>query len=331
MDITSHKSTITPASSVTAFYFVYATKLMAEIAATVGNTQDAQSFQAKFVQRRQAYIARYYSETARGFSPVAARPRGSMTSNAMALALDLEAANSTVHAAAVEALQAAVQLMRNHSSGGIVGQLWVLRALSDNGLGELGLEIMLQDDWPSIGRMVSAAGGQTTLCETWNCTVHDAGGGSLNHIMFGGFHGWMYHNLAGLAPAPGAMGWQRVLFQPLAAALPRLGQGEASIETVYGQTAIRWVYDQGSGKATADVTVPVGAEGRVVLPTRLPTGAQISAELGGQAMQIVRTAEDGTELGTAANIFARPCQHRRQPALCADVGSGRWRASVQYV
>ena len=43
----------------------------------------------------------------------------------------------------------------------------------------------------------------TTLCENFACTAHDAGGGSQNHIMLGGFDAWLTASVGGLDATTG--------------------------------------------------------------------------------------------------------------------------------
>ena len=38
----------------------------------------------------------------------------------------------------------------------------------------------------------------TTLCENFACTFHEAGGGSQNHIMLGGWDAWLLSSVGGL-------------------------------------------------------------------------------------------------------------------------------------
>eukprot|EP00947_MAST-08B_sp_MAST-8B-sp1_P003227 g3227.t1 len=66
---------------------------------------------------------------------------------------------------------------------GIFGTTWVFDVLSAHGLESLGLEILNQTSYPSLGYMVSQ--GATTLWEAWNGDRHNAVS-SRNHIMFGG-------------------------------------------------------------------------------------------------------------------------------------------------
>ena len=77
----------------------------------------------------------------------------------------------------------------NRTTTGVVGISFVLPALDAHGYGETALAMLLNDAYPSLGWF--AHQNMTTLCENWACTAHDASGGSQNHIMLGGFDGWL--------------------------------------------------------------------------------------------------------------------------------------------
>ena len=71
----------TPADSVTAFYYVQALGFLAEIAEVVGKPSDAASWATQHTAAVSAYHKRYYSEALGTYSPCAAEPLGSQTSN----------------------------------------------------------------------------------------------------------------------------------------------------------------------------------------------------------------------------------------------------------
>jgi hypothetical protein len=84
----------------------------------------------------------------------------------------------------------------NRTTTGVVGMTWLFPMLDRYGYGDVALSVLLNDAYPSIGHM--AYQNMTTLCENWACTFHDAGGGSQNHIMLGGFDGWLVTSVGGL-------------------------------------------------------------------------------------------------------------------------------------
>ena len=170
----------TPPGSVTAFYYVYALELMSEIAGALGKADDAGKYKAQHARAVSAFHHRYYDANAGGYCVVPDQaPHGSQTSNSLAIALGAPP-DEGVRARVAAALVDDILKNNNHSTGGIVGMAWTYKVLNDLGLGDYGLSMLLQDTFPSFGRMVQQ--NATTLCESWLCTAFDAGGGSLNHV-----------------------------------------------------------------------------------------------------------------------------------------------------
>ena len=349
-------STVTPAGSVSAFYFAQAYGQLSEIAAALGNAADATAYGTKHNVAVRAYHARYYDAQAGGYSPVVGQPtgspnnapNGSQTSNAMALTLGApQSADATGALAARVAanLAADVEARGNHSFGGIVGQRWIYPALEAAGYGAHALATLCQDSFPSFGHM--AAQNQTTLCENWACGAHNAGGGSLNHIMYGGFDGWMTTALGGLDTVSNATttGWRVLTVRPLPAAIATLGRASASVETRLGAAAVAWRFEQadgsdggaamntmaaergvpaGGGHLSLNVTVPVGAVAELHVPATLalalPGGARAVVHLGA-----VADARSGALL-----VSTRTAPRRDADALVFVVGSGVHEVSAQF-
>lgn len=179
---------ITPPGSVSAFYYVLAYQYMHDIAAALGNEKDAAAFASQFDAGRSAYHCAYFNATAGGYSAVDRAPRGSQTSNAMALAINAPpdaATRKIVEDALIWDVQT---LWQNHTSSGIVGQAWVTPMLAAAGRGDLALAMLRADTVPSFGNML--ANNQTTLCESWSCNLTSPTGSSHNHIMVRG-SGWV--------------------------------------------------------------------------------------------------------------------------------------------
>merc|ERR1711934_1275687 len=97
------------------------------------------------------------------------------------------------------------------------------------------------------------------------------GGGSHNHIMYGGFDGWMTTALGGLDTVSNATttGWRVMTVRPLPAAITMLGHASVSIETRFGLAAAAWSFDSVSGHLSLNITVPVGSVAELHVPTAL--------------------------------------------------------------
>ena len=86
----------------------------------------------------------------------------------------------------VEALVDDIRERDTHMNVGVMGVIYILEVLSENGHGELALELMHQDSYPSFGHLIQR--GATTLWECWGEAGHNGTRGprSLNHPFMGG-------------------------------------------------------------------------------------------------------------------------------------------------
>ena len=113
---------------------------------------------------------------------------------------------------------------------------------------------MNKTTYPSYGHWLEL--GATTTRERWGQ------GGSHNHPMFGGGLVWLYRQLAGMQADPQNPGYRHIIFRP---------QPVADMEyvnylnrTPLGEAGIAW--RKGTGRFSAEITVPVGSTATVYLP-----------------------------------------------------------------
>lgn len=266
----------TPAESVTAFYYALALDYLADIAEALGNTADAANWTAQHVAAVKSYHVRYFNELVGGYSPVPGEPRGSQTSNAMALVLGAPP-DAASRAQVVEALVENVEANDRHFTFGIVGSTWLFPALGAAGRGDLGLSMLLTDTYPGFGHMVQQ--NMTTLCENWKCGFHDSGGGSQNHIMYGGFDAWVIEGMGGLSTTSNASStaWEHFVVHPDPFAVSKLRTGGYTLETRFGLSGVQWDFDSTTGKANMNVTVPVGSTASILHDRYFPHSCTLSA------------------------------------------------------
>jgi len=102
----------------------------------------------------------------------------------------------------------------------------------------------------SIGHM--AAQNMTTLCENWACTFHDAGGGSGNHIMLGGFDPWLHTAVGGLDTAVNgsSAGWEHVIVRVAPAVVGTVLEATNEHASRFGTVSLTWKFSPESGALT---------------------------------------------------------------------------------
>lgn len=300
----------TPASMVTAFYYVQALGFLAELAVPAGRpAAEAQSWGIQHNQGVRAFHAKFYNATAGGYAVAPGEPRGSQTSNSMALALGAPPDAATLAKVKAALVENTAVINSNHTTFGIVGSVWTHPMLEAAGRGDVALSTLTTDAYPGFGHMV--ANNMTTLCENWKCGFHDPGGGSQNHIMYGAFDAWMIEALGGMRLVSNGTvtGWQHFTVRPNPAAVVRLGAGGQSIRTRFGLTVVDWKWEGTTKECTLNLTVPIGSTAEVSPSRTLSPGLRLAA-----------VAESGKSAWSAAT-----------PSDAIVVGSGTFTFIARYI
>ena len=332
-------STLTPPASITAFYHVTAMLYMSEIATAIGKPYVASTLISQHAKGQAAYHARFYNATVGGYSPCSsANPvchgtsyAGSQTSNSMALALGAPP-DQTTAAKVAKHIADDVIAFGNKTTSGVVGMAWLFPMLDKYGYSDVALAILLNDAYPSLGHM--AHQNMTTLCENFACTFHEAGGGSQNHIMLGGFDAWILSSVGGLDSAvngTNTAGWKNVIARVAPAAITVVKQASYVKHTRFGPVGIHWKYD--AGTLSTNLSVPTGVTVAVHTPTQLTDkGSNLqlhSLKEGG--MQLLKD-ESAAMLGRNG-VLAVARQHgggSGESTVVTDVGSGEYQFKAVY-
>jgi alpha-L-rhamnosidase len=324
-------SKLTPRDSVTAFYHVLAMKYLGEIASAIGEDADAIALAARYSKGQAAYHARYWDASKGCYNPCTGptchgtSSAGSQTTNSMALMLGAPPDDATAKAVAKQLMEDVVAF-GNKTTTGVVGISFLFPALDQYGYGDAALSVLLNDAYPSIGHM--AHQNMTTLCENLACTFHNAGGGSQNHIMLGGFDAWVLSSIGGLDSAVNGTdsGWRHVISRVSPAAVTRVGHASYTKDTRFGAVTIKWSYAQ--TKLTIEYAVPVGVQLTMHSPRELIDG--------GVALGLT-TLHEGAHLLWAAgsasgatNVAGVRAMSMGTEALQVTVGSGLYRFEASY-
>ncbi len=237
-------------------YFAQDTRMMAEMAAALGEADWALAGQALAARIGQAFAAAYRQADGR-IEP------GTQTAYAMALGMGLLAPGAERDATAARFVD---KLMADqvHLKTGFLGTPWLLPALSGIGRDDLAMRLLLNDDYPSWGHEIRM--GATTVWERWNSIGADGAFGpvdmnSFNHYANGAVGDWMFQHLGGLQAVEA--GYRRARIAPLMSH-PALSWAQASLRTPYGLLACEWRRSADGLQLRAQV--PVGTEAEIVLP-----------------------------------------------------------------
>ncbi|MCG3121844.1 MAG: hypothetical protein GIKADHBN_00215 [Phycisphaerales bacterium] len=194
----------TPAEVSATAIWAYGAQTLARAATVLGRRDDAARYTAMYAQVRGEFIRRFYDPSTKTF-----KNGGScQAANATALCIGLypEADKDGIVQAIVDDLE-----KRGHQqTTGEVLHIFLIRALAENGRGDVLHRVYSRDEVASYGHMVKS--GLTTLPESWD--GKKGTGDSLNHFMLGQLVEWHYAYVAGIRQSPGSVGWKKVIIAP---------------------------------------------------------------------------------------------------------------------
>jgi alpha-L-rhamnosidase len=242
-------------------YFAEDSRMMSEMATAMGETGLAAQWAALVPQIRAAFVAAYRS-------PDGSIYQGTQCAYALALGMDM-IADPTQRAQTVAKYVSKLAADNNHLRTGFLGTPWLLPALSKIGRDDLGMRLLLNEDYPSWGFPISI--GATTMWERWNSIQPDLTFGpvdmnSFNHYAYGAVGDWMFGNLGGIqALAPG---YQQSRIAPLVG-YGGLTNASCFQQTPFGRLATAWNLSNGTCSLTAEI--PVNATAIIHVPQKSGT------------------------------------------------------------
>ncbi len=278
----------------TAFYY-FNVRLFARIARILGKDEDAAEAGALADQIRAAFNKK--------FLQVGTGRYDAATQACQAFALYMGLVPTDEKERALEVLvRDIVGAHQGHLSTGIFGTKYMLNALTELGRADVAYEMVNQRTFPGWGHMLE--NGATTLWEHWEFSDNTY---SHNHPMFGSVSEWFYKALAGINPAPDAVGFDRIIIKPQP--VGDLKWVKASYDSVRGRIVSEWSREAGQFKLR--VCIPVGATATIVLPAR--DKAQVTENRKpierATGVQFLRMENQQTLLATGAgeyNFVVRP-------------------------
>ena len=280
--ISDHESLVPKPRALTgtAFYYLNA-RLAAQIARELGHQADADADAALAETIKAAFNRRFLQPGTGRYDA------GSQACQAFALYLGLVPPEEQERAGEVLARDI-VETHQGHLTTGIFGSKFMLNALTGLGRADVAYEMVNQRTFPGWGQMLEA--GATTLWEHWEFSDNTY---SHNHPMFGSVSEWFYKALAGISPAPGAVGFDKILIAPQLAG--DLKWVKADHDSIRGKIVSDW--SRAGDQFKLRVRVPVGATATVLLPAKANAAV---AESGRPLEKAVGVKVLGAEKGRVA-------------------------------
>ena len=236
-------------------YYAHSSKILGQIAAILGKTEDAAFYSKLSESVKKAFIDEFVTKNGRVVSHT-------QTGYSLALAFDLLPDNLKKNAA--EYLAADVKKM-GHLTSGFVGTPLVCKTLSSIGRDDLAFMLLARKKYPSW--LYPVTQGATTIWERWDGqkpdgTFQDVGMNSFNHYAYGAIGEWLYKHVAGLDLDPQNPGYKHLLLYPHPGG--ELTRASAELKSMYGPIKSSWKIDQ--AQFTYEVTIPANTTATVTLP-----------------------------------------------------------------
>ena len=228
----------------TAFYYLNAVTL-ANSADLLGRKAEAAAFREEAAKIKKAFNAKWWNAEGRYYE------NNSQTANALALAFGLADPGDT--AAIVSNIVEDVH-GRGAVGTGEIGYPYLLKALMDNGRGDVIFDMTADDTKPGYGYMI--AKGNTTCHEAWDCRENS----SFNHFMMADIVNWFYSGLGGIKRT--SPGFKTFTVQP--EFHPGLDWVKASHAVKGGEIRVEW------RRTAAGIEVVVAVPKGTVAEIRLP-------------------------------------------------------------
>ena len=264
----------TPVAYVDHCYYAYAAHLVAEMAAVLGETDDAAKYRALKDKVKATFNETYVNDD--GTLKVD-------TQTAYVLALDMDMLPADKVDAAADRLVAKIIENDRCMTTGFLGTRPLLPVLTKTGHFELAVELMQSRKFPSWGYEVMQ--GATSIWERWNSYTFDegfqAGMNSFNHYAFGAVVEWMFGTLAGIEPAK--PGYDRIRIHPrvpmeapMQEGVPMLNHVAASYESIHGTIKSAWKHE--GEFFTLEVTIPANTTAEVTMPAKRVAVVQVDGK-----------------------------------------------------
>jgi alpha-L-rhamnosidase len=237
-------------------YFAENTRMMAEMAAALGQDDQAKEWAALVPKIRAAFVAAFRASDGSIYT-------GTQTVYAMALGMDL-IADPAQREQTVARFIGKLAADDYHLKTGFLGTPWLLPALSRIGRDDLAMRLLLNEDYPSWGFEIGM--GATTMWERWNTIRADGEFGpvdmnSFNHYAYGAVGDWMFQHLGGVQIIE--PGYKKFRLAPLVGH-GALNHARCQLQTPYGLITSEWT--RAEDELRFAVTVPVNTRAEVVVP-----------------------------------------------------------------
>lgn len=220
----------------------------------LGKPDEAAAFARRAAEVRQTFQQAFFHADKNNYD------RNSQAANAIPLTLGI--AEPDRRGAVLENLVQDIRANKNRVTAGDVGFVYLVRALTDNGRGDVLYDMLVQDDGP--GYVYQLKKDATSLVETWDANPAT----SQNHCMLGHAEEWLYRGLGGIRLDPASPAFKHFILRPDVPV--GLEWVNVTYESAHGRIVSQWRQPRNreQGAFTWTVTIPPNTSATVFVPAR---------------------------------------------------------------
>ncbi len=241
-----------PSEWIGSAYFFYDSKLMSEMAAAIGKTDDAKKYKDLAESIAKAFNEKHLNKETNNYCT------GTQTCNILPLYFGITPEDR--RQAVLQNILRDIQLRGDHLSTGFLGTTYLMALLNETHNNGLAWKLASQTSYPSWGHMILK--GATTIWERWDSDKQGPDMNSRNHFAFGTVARWFYEVLAGIELDPQVAGFKRFVIRPVV--VGDLTWAEAEYPSMYGE--IRSAWRRTDDGLVLKVTIPANTTARVYVP-----------------------------------------------------------------
>jgi alpha-L-rhamnosidase len=293
--------------AISAAYYYYSTKLVAQFAEILGNKEDALEYFDLAETIKEAFQNRYFDEKKMSYE--------GETQTAYLLPLNFGLSNEKDKAGIAENLKENVAERGNHPSTGFLGTKYLLPTLSDYGYHDLAYLTAINEEYPSWGYMVK--NGASSMWELWNSDTEPPDRmNSRNHFALGSIGEWFYSHLAGIRLDDSNPGFKHSIIAPMPAI--GLDWAKGKIQTPYGMLKSSWKNE--NDVFSLKVIIPPNTTSTIKIP--LIKGSGMELHEGGKIL--VKEGNIEGDIHGISNIEIL------DDVIVIEVASGRYNFNFHY-
>ncbi len=274
---------ITDGGLLGASYYYYCLGLMKNYAEKLGYNSEAEAFANTAKKLLAAFNKKFYNPGTKSYS------NNTVTANLLPLSFGMVPQED--RPAVFANIRARLKEFDDHVNSGIIGGMWLMRGLTDNGAPDLAYKLATNTTYPSWGYMVEQ--GATTIWELWNGDAANPVMNSGNHqMLLGDLIIWYYEYLAGIKADDTDIAFKKIIMNPI---FPEgLRFVNASLNTKYGWIKSEWKKDAAS--LEWNITVPPNTSAELTLPGDAASVTESGKSLEASGLKFTPSANNKTIL-----------------------------------